>query len=107
MKVKSESEVTQLYPTLSNPTDCSLPSSSIIQYSGLQNSMDCIVHGIKKSQTRLSNFHFTSLLSHLEVTQVAGGDRKKQPCKGRDSFTHDVLGKGPQAFHRGATWVRG
>ena len=29
MKVKSESEVTQLYPTLSNPMDCSLPGSSI------------------------------------------------------------------------------
>ena len=29
MKVKSESEVTQSYPTLSDPMDCSLPSSSI------------------------------------------------------------------------------
>ena len=29
------------------------------QYSGLENSMDCIVHGVTKSQTRLSNFHFT------------------------------------------------
>ena len=29
-----------------------------LQYSGLENSMDCIVHGVAKSQTRLSNFHF-------------------------------------------------
>ena len=29
-----------------------------IQYSGLENSMDCIVHGVAKSQTRLSDFHF-------------------------------------------------
>ena len=29
MKVKSESEVTQLYPTLSDSMDCSLPGSSI------------------------------------------------------------------------------
>ena len=29
MKVKSESEVTQLYLTLSDPMDCSLPGSSI------------------------------------------------------------------------------
>ena len=29
MKVKSESEVTQSCPTLSNPIDCSLPGSSI------------------------------------------------------------------------------
>ena len=28
------------------------------QYSGLENSMDCMVHGVPKSQTRLSNFHF-------------------------------------------------
>ena len=30
-----------------------------LQYSGLENSMDCIVHGVAKSQTRLSDFHFT------------------------------------------------
>ena len=31
------------------------------QYSGLENSMDCIVHGVTKSQTRLSGFHFQSM----------------------------------------------
>ena len=30
-----------------------------LQYSGLENSMDCIFHGIAKSLTRLSDFHFT------------------------------------------------
>ena len=29
-----------------------------LQHSGLENSMDCIVHGVEKSQTRLSDFHF-------------------------------------------------
>ena len=29
-----------------------------LQYSGLENSMDCVVHGVTKSQTRLSDFHF-------------------------------------------------
>ena len=29
-----------------------------LQYSGLENSMDCIVYGVAKSQTLLSNFHF-------------------------------------------------
>ena len=28
-----------------------------LQYSGLENSMDCIVHGVTNSQTQLSNFH--------------------------------------------------
>ena len=34
------------------------------QYSGLENSTDCKVHGVTKSQTRLSDhhFHFRSLL---------------------------------------------
>ena len=122
MKVKSESEVAQLCPTLSDPMDCSLPGSSAhgifqarvlewgaiafserrdmlptpvflgfprgsadkesacnagdlglipglgrypgerkgypLQDSGLKNSMDCIVHGVAKSQTQLSDFHF-------------------------------------------------
>ena len=29
-----------------------------LQYSGLENSMDCRVHGVTKSQTRLSDLHF-------------------------------------------------
>ena len=29
-----------------------------LQYSALENSMDCIVHGVAKSRTRLSAFHF-------------------------------------------------
>ena len=35
-----------------------------LQYSGLDNSMDCIVHGVAKSQTWLSNFHFQCII-HL------------------------------------------
>ena len=33
----------------------------LIQYSGLENSMDCVVHGVAKSWTLLGDFHFTSL----------------------------------------------
>ena len=29
-----------------------------LQYSGLENSMDCKVHGVAKSRTRLSYLHF-------------------------------------------------
>ena len=32
-----------------------------LQYPGLENSMNYIVHRVTKSQTRRSNFHFTSL----------------------------------------------
>ena len=31
-----------------------------IQYSGLENSTDCIVHRVTKSRTRLSDLHFPS-----------------------------------------------
>ena len=30
-----------------------------LQYSGLENSMDCIVHGIAKSRTQLRDLHFS------------------------------------------------
>ena len=30
-----------------------------LQYSGLENSMDSIVHGVTKSQTQLNDFHLT------------------------------------------------
>ena len=33
-----------------------------LQYSGLENFMDCIVHGVAKSQTRVSDFDFTLCL---------------------------------------------
>ena len=33
----------------------------LLQYSGLENLMDSIVHGLTKSRTRLSNFHFHGL----------------------------------------------
>ena len=33
-----------------------------LQYSGPENSIDSIVHGVAKSQTLLSDFHFTLLV---------------------------------------------
>ena len=32
-----------------------------LQYSGLENSKDCIVHGVTKCQTRLSDLHFQAI----------------------------------------------
>ena len=36
-----------------------------LQYSGLENPMDCLVPGVTKSQTRLSDFHFQIEVSLL------------------------------------------
>ena len=40
-----------------------------LQYSGLENSMDCVVYGVAKSQTLLSDFHLVlrSLSSGLGI----------------------------------------
>ena len=35
-----------------------------LQYSGPENSMDCVVHGVAKSRTRLSDFHFCMCIIH-------------------------------------------
>ena len=32
-----------------------------LQYSGLENSLDCIIYGVTKSQAQLSKFHYTLL----------------------------------------------
>ena len=41
-----------------------------LQYSGLENSMDCIVLGVAKSWTRLSNFHFQNWIRASQVVLV-------------------------------------
>ena len=43
-----------------------------LQYSGLENSMDYIVHEVTKSWTRLNDFHFLSLLDIVLVKEVTG-----------------------------------
>ena len=69
MKVKSENEVAQSCPTLSDPMDCSLPGSSIhgiflagvLEWGAIAFSVKdkeawrAAVHGVEKSQIRLSD----------------------------------------------------
>ena len=43
-----------------------------LRYSSLKNSMDCIVHGVAKSQTRLSDFHFHFHLKDLKTEAQSG-----------------------------------
>ena len=38
-----------------------------LQYSGLENSTDCIVHGVAKSQKQLNDFHFHF---HFDLCEV-------------------------------------
>ena len=39
-----------------------------LQFSGLENSMDCIIHGVAKSQKWLSDFHFHFSLYKVKET---------------------------------------
>ena len=43
-----------------------------LQYSGLENPMDCVVQGVAKSRTRLSDFHFTSSL-YIHLNRLITG----------------------------------
>ena len=82
MKVKSESEVTQSCPTLSDLMDWSLPGSSIhgsfqacvLEWGDMafsdREAWRAAIHGVTKSQTRLSNFTFT-LHFHALVKEMA------------------------------------
>ena len=60
-----------------------------LQYSGLENSMDCIVHGVAKSQTRLSDFHFSQRFP-------GGSDGKESACNVGDLGSIPGLGKIPR-----------
>ena len=41
-----------------------------LQYSGLENSGDCVVRGVAKSQTQLSDCHFTSIVDECDCAVV-------------------------------------
>ena len=41
------------------------------QYSGLENSRDCIVHGVTKSRTQLNDFHQTLATTILSVQSLS------------------------------------
>ena len=71
------------------------------QYSGLENSVDCIVHRVEKSQTRLSDFHLiTYLLWLCRVVVVADrilvpgpGIKPRLPTLQADSLPVEPQGK--------------
>ena len=45
-----------------------------LQYSGLENSMDCIVYRVAESQTQLSNFDFLKERTNFFFPLGSGGD---------------------------------
>ena len=61
-----------------------------LQYSGLQNSMDCIVHRVTKSWTRLSDFHFTSLVVQTVKNLPAMQETQVRSLGGEDPLEEGV-----------------
>ena len=59
-----------------------------LQYSGLENPVNCIVHGVAKSQTGLRHFHF-----HLGFPCGSAG--KESTCNARDMGAIPGLGRFP------------
>ena len=64
MKVKSESEVTQSYPTLSDPVDCSLPGSSIHRIFQAR----VLEWGAIEKQTQQMNFKMEENILNIVLT---------------------------------------
>ena len=50
-----------------------LEKERYLQYSGLENSRDCIVHGVAKSQTRLEGLSLTHSLKQCHLNGTEGG----------------------------------
>ena len=80
-----------------------LEKQKALQYSGLENSMDCIVHGVAKSWTQLSDFHFTSFLIFKLLLQFmgfpGGSDSKKFACYAGDLGPIPGLRRSPGGGH--------
>ena len=52
-------------------------------YSGLESSMDCIVHEVAQRWTRLSNFHFHLVAQIVKKSACNAGDLGSIPGSGR------------------------
>ena len=57
-----------------------------LQYSGLENSMGYIDHGITKSQTQLSDFHLLTYLDSMQDLYSPTKDRTQAPCTGSSQY---------------------
>ena len=70
-----------------------------LQYSGLENSMDCIVQGVAKSWTRLSNFHSLFINWATREAQVQTTFGHIRVCWILSLFTAATLWKPPINSH--------
>ena len=71
-----------------------------LQYYGLENSIDCIVHGVTKSRTRLSDFYFTKetditnaneAAEQLKLSKTASGNKIQYNHFRKFSISYEVI----------------
>ena len=62
-----------------------------LRYSDLENSMDCIVHGVSKSRTQLSDFHIHT----QDLMGVPGDTGEKNPPADNAGDARDAVGSIP------------
>ena len=63
----------------------------LLQYPGLENSKDSIVHGVKKSRTRLSVFRFSLSLWFKEKELVNAQAPQQTPILKSHSFLGAII----------------
>ena len=76
-----------------------------LQYYGLENSIECIVHGVTESRTRLSDFYFTKEIDitnaneaaeQLKLSKTASGNKIRYNHFGKFSISYEVI----YSYHR-------
>ena len=70
-----------------------------LQYFGLENSTDCVVHGVAKSRTQLSNFHF---VSEVCITRVFKSYQSTQ-LRGTTKHVNQFLSNHKKLFRNRST----
>ena len=99
MKVKSESEVAQLCPTLSDPVDCSLPGSSvheilqarILEWVALSSPGNLPDPGIEPGSPALEADALTSEPPEVEVAESGWTLCNPMNCSPPLSSVHGIL----------------
>ena len=57
-----------------------------LQYSGLENPMDCVFHGVAKTRTQLSDFHVHVHVALTDQLRINGLPILTLPCYGTGSL---------------------
>ena len=75
-----------------------------LKYSGLENSMNCIVHRVTNRLTQLSDFHYSVLVTSTILLANTGSDGQKSACNVGGSGLNPGLGIAPE--DRYGNWLQ-